>query len=187
MAVIAQPAGPGGRLYPHNDWEGDDFTPGAGGEYVTCVDTASGRAVAWATNGRKDYDGKVYRAAVSPPDPNGITLTQAQQAVLKVAKLPLLIPQGWTWAVAKGWLLAGRGLLIIGPYSAIPRNYRYQAFADFQHAIWWSHISPTSGAREWDPLNPETHAYGRWMPPAIVQAFFEAGGHTVAYVPLQTL
>jgi len=176
-----------GRKLPRNDWEGDDFTPGAGGEYVTCVDTSAGRAVSWATNGRKDYDGKVYRAAVHPHDYNGITLPQAAQAVKTVSGLGLLTPQGWTWSQAKACLLKGNGLLIIGPYSAIPRNYRYQAFADFSHALWFSHLSLASGIRGWDPLNPETHAYGRWMPPAIVASFFTAGGATCAYVPLQPL
>lgn len=176
-----------GRKLPLNDWEGDDAVPGAGGAYVSCVDTSCGRAVAWATNGRIDKDGKLYRAAVPGHDPNGITLEQAKVAVGAVAHLPLIIPQGWVWGNVSSWLMSGKGLVVIGPYSVIPRAYRYQLAAGFDHAMWFSHRSLTSGVREWDPLNPDIHAYGRWLPPAVVRAFFEAGGATVAYVPLQKL
>mgnify|MGYP003401691436 FL=1 len=87
-----------GRKLPHQDWEGNDFVPGSGGAYVTCTDTSAGRMVAYATNGRVVKDGRVYRAALRPPDPNGITLKQAQQAVRSVTGLRLIIPSDWRWA-----------------------------------------------------------------------------------------
>lgn len=178
-----------GRKLPRNDWEGDDFTPGANGSYVTCMDTAAGRMVAYATNGRIDKDGRVYRASISY-NPNGITLEQARTAVYHVAKLPLLIPN-WTWEkYALPHLRNYGGLMIAGMYDAFPRSYRYQLKADFAHEIWVSHYSSTSGCRVWDALNPDTNGYGRWMPASIVRKFAESlGGRflLVGYVPLQSL
>jgi hypothetical protein len=181
-----------GRKLPLNDWEGDDFTPGAGGAYVTCVDTSVGRAVAWATNGRITKDGQAYRAAVPGHDPNGISLPQAQIAVGGVAHLPLIIPSGWTWGTVSSWLMLGNGLVGIGRYDSLERAYRYQLAGAFQHAMWFSHRSVTSGIRTWDPLNPDIHAWGRWLPAAAIRAFLDSGadsnGHyQVAYVPLQHL
>ena len=183
-----------GRLLPRNDWEGDDFTPGAGGHYVTCQDTATGRMVAYATNGKVDRDGRVYRAAVHPHDPDGVTLGPMVGAVRTVARLPLTIPSGWRWAQALGHLKAGRGLIIDGWYAEVPRAYRYQQGADFAHAMWASHYSPTSGVRVWDPLNPDTTAYGRWIPPSVVRTFVESLSRRmgtadlyVGFVPLQPL
>ena len=134
--AIPQPLAFGRRL-PKNDWEGDDFTPGAGGKFVTCQDTAAGRDVAWATNGRIDKDGRVYRAAVPGRDPDGITLQQAQIAVKRIAFLNLIIPKGWVWSDVKAHLKAGRGLVADGWYGAVPRAFRYQAFADFAHDEFW--------------------------------------------------
>jgi hypothetical protein len=174
-----------GRKLPLNDWEGDDATPGAGGAYVTCVDTAVGRDVAWATNGRVLKDGKVYRAAVPGHDPNGISLPQAQVAVATVAHLKLVIPQGWSQTQVAPWLSKGKGLVIIGAYASIPRAYRYQLAADFDHAVFVTHYSPTSGMRLYDPLNPDIHAYGRWVPSAVIWGFLASRNYSVAYVPLQ--
>lgn len=178
------------RKLPRNDWEGDDFTPGAGGKFVTCVDTAVGRAVAWATNGRIDKDGKVYRRALIPPDPDFSNLEQHVQSVRAVAGLDLIIPQGWEWAKCTGRLSAGKGLVVIGRYDSLPREYRYQKNGDFLHAMWCAYRSAVSGIRTWDALNPDTTGYGRWYPPAIIRAFIESAPgefSMVAYVPLQPL
>jgi hypothetical protein len=182
-----------GRKLPLNDWEGDDFTPGAHGAFVTCQDTAAGRMVAYATNGRVDKDGRVYRAAI-PYDPDGITLQQADVAVHKVAKLDIVIPSDWRWSQVLTHLRNYKGLIVDGWYAEIPRAYRYQLGAAFAHAIFVSHYSPTSGMRVWDPLNPDTHAYGRWIPAPVVRAFAEelsrrnrTASLYVGYVPLQAL
>jgi hypothetical protein len=177
-----------GRKLPRNDFEGDDFTPGAGGHYVTCTDTAAGRMVAWATNGRIDKDGKVYRAAAPGVPSGGLTLPQVAVAVHRVADLMLVIPSDWHWPDVLAWLKKGGGLVIQGHYAAIPRAYRYQAFADFNHAMWASHYSPSSGVRDWDPLNPDTTAYGRWVPLSVIRDFTLSLGYvSVGYVPLQPL
>jgi hypothetical protein len=179
-----------GRRLPHQDWEGDSFTPN--GKYVTCTDTSAGRMVAYATNGRVVKDGRVYRAALRPPDPNGITLKQAQQAVRSVTGLRLIIPSAWDWPDVLAHLTAKRGLVIQGWYSGIPRQYRFQLAADFGHAMFASHYSPTAGIRVWDPLDPNTNHHGQWIPARHVRAFMEAlsrrEGVTslfAAYVPLQ--
>ena len=175
-----------GRKLPRNDFEGDDRTPGAGGEYVTCMDTAAGRMVAWATNGRIDKDGRVYRAVLN--DPDGITLDQAAVAIKRVADLDLVQPRGWDLRHVKTHLRYGRGLIIDGWYSAVPRAYRHQAFADFTHAMWVSHMSAATGnVRLWDPLNPDVHAYGRWVPGPVIWAFLETLHFTCGYVPLEAL
>lgn len=183
-----------GRKLPRNDWEGDDFTPGADGHYVTCTDTAVGRCVCWATNGRIDKDGKVYRAAVPGHDPDGINLQQARVAVRRVAGVELVIPAAWGDREARAHLLNGGGLVMQGWYAAMERAYRYQLAAAFGHACWASHLSRTSGIRWYDPLNPDIHAYGRWVPEKAIWPFVEAlsrregyAGLFVAYVPLQHL
>ena len=176
-----------GRKLPHGDWEGDDFTPGARGHYFTCQDTAVGRMVAFATNGKVDRDGRVYRAAVQPPDPNGVSFQQLQPAVRKVAGKELIITDRWTWPQVLAHLKSAKGIVIDGLYSAIPRPFRYQARADFGHAIWFCYYSPASGVRGWDPLNPDTTAYGRWYPLEVVKAFSQSWGNISAYVPLDPL
>jgi len=175
-----------GRKLPLNDWEGDDRTPGAGGHYVTCTDTAAGRMVAYVTNGRIVKDGKVYRAALPHPDADGITLAQAALAIYVVSGLTLYIPAGWDSAHVKTHLRAGRGLIVQGAYAAIPRQYRYQANAGFNHAMWVSHISGTS-VRVWDPLNPRIHEYGATMPLTVLLDFLATLHNSVAYVPLEAL
>lgn len=177
-----------GRKLPRNDWEGDDFTPGAGGRYVTCLDTSVGRMVAYATNGRTDFDGRVYRAAISPRDPDGITLVQANTALWRVANLGLVIPRGWVSKNVKTHLRYARGLIIAGKYSTIPRAYRYQPNADFNHSMFVSHRSEKTGNfRVWDPLNPDIHGYGRWIPETFIWRFIESLDYQIAYVPLQHL
>ena len=108
-----------GRRLPPNDFEGDDFTPGARGRYVTCLDTAVGRAVCFSTNGRTCKDGRMYRASIAY-DPDGITLSQAKNEVAMVAHLPFIIPV-WQRANVMTHLRYARGLVVTGDYSTIPR------------------------------------------------------------------
>lgn len=184
---MAQPTAFGRKL-PRNDWEGDDFTPGAGGAFVTCSDTSAGRMVAWATNGRIDKDGRIYRAAVRPRDVDGLTLAQVARAIDAVAGLHLVVKQPWPLANVKTHLRYGRGLIVNGYYGSLPRAYRHQAAADFNHSMWVSHLSRTTGnARLYDPLNPDTTAYGRWVPAQVIWNFLASLDNTCAYVPLQPL
>lgn len=176
-----------GRKLPRNDWEGDDFTPGADGAFVTCVDTAVGRMVAWATNGRIDKDGVVFRRAVVPADPNGITLRQAVKAVSIVARTTLHLPTSWDWAKVTNHLTFGGGLIIVGRYDVLPRAYRYQESANFLHAMFVSHRSRSSGMRVWDPLNRDTTRWGRWMTATIIHEYLKSADYYVGYVPLQPL
>ena len=183
-----------GRRLPHQDFEGDDATPGAGGAYVTCTDTAAGRMVAYATNGRVNRDGRVYRAAIHPHDPDGVTLPQAAQACMTVTGLPLVIPPHWRWAELLAHLRARKGAVVQGWYSKIPREYRLQARADFGHALFISHYSPTAGMRVWDALDANTTHHGSWVPARDIRASMEElarinGAHSlyVGYVPLQPL
>jgi hypothetical protein len=185
-----------GRRLPPQDWEGDDYTPGAGGAYVTCTDTATGRMISFATNGRREIDGRRIRAAVRPPDPNGITLPQAKQATKSLTGLDLVIPGDWHWAEVLNHLRARRGLVVQGWYSMIPRQYRFQLGADFGHAMWLSHFSPTAGNmfRNWDPLDPNLAHHGSWIPASAIRASMEElsrrNGTThlyCAYIPLQPL
>ena len=175
------------RKLPRQDWEGDDFTPGAGGHYVTCMDTSVGRDVAYATNGKVDKDGRVYRASIAY-DPDGITLQQARSAVDAVAHRSFIIPVAWHDADVVRHLNKGMGLVITGAYDTIPREYRYQPKADFAHAMFASHRSMGSGnVRVWDALNPNTNAYGRWYPLPVILAFIRSLGYAVGYVPLDIL
>lgn len=185
-----------GRRLPHQDFEGDDFTPGSGGKWVTCTDTATGRMVAYATNGRINRDGRVYRSAIHPHDPDGVTLPQAKQAVRTVTGLDLIIPPAWDWSEVFAHLRARKGLVVQGWYSGIPRDWRFQARADFGHAMWISHYSTTSGMRVWDPLDPNTTHHGQWIPAKHIRASMEelarinkvGIGHLYCgYVPLQPL
>jgi hypothetical protein len=182
-----------GRLLPLNDWEGDDFTPGAGGKWVTCMDTAWGRAVAFSTNGRIDKDGRWYRTYVNPPDPDGLTMLQGARAVAHATGLVPVVPMGWNAAKVGTQLRYARGLVIAGLYSTIPRAYRHQLRADFNHAMFVSHSAGVRAPgslvghfmRLYDPLNPDTHAYGRVVPMEILWPFLESLDYTVGYVPLQ--
>lgn len=189
-----------GRKLPHGDWEGDDFTPGAGGRYVTCTDTSAGRALAWATNGRKDLDGRQIRAAVRPRDSDGINLHQAKQAIESLTNTTLVIPEHWSWTEVSIHLRHRPyvGLVAQGWYGEIPRKYRFQQRADFGHAMWFSHYSATSNksVRVWDALDPNTDHHGQWVPVTYVRAFMEelarregVGPNRLfcGYIPLQRL
>ncbi len=115
-------------------------------------------------------------------------MQQLALAILRVASLPFITPDGWTPRDALNHLTKGLGLVTQGWYGSIPRAYRYQPNADFGHAIWASHYSPSSGVRIWDALNPDTTAYGRWVPWVIYKAFLVSlGDIRVGYVPLQHL
>jgi hypothetical protein len=177
------------RIQPLNDWEGDDFVPGAGGHFVTCMDTATGRAAAWATNGRFDVDGRQLRMHVRPYDSNGISFEQAAKALHSMNPyLELIHPEGWDRAKVTAWLRAGKGLIVTGMYSTIPRAYRHQNFADFGHAMFVTHCNRQADAmRLYDPLNPDTHARGRHVPMSILWPFLVSRGYQVGYVPLHPL
>src|ERR1035437_4032809 len=172
-----------GRKIPRNDWEGDDFTPGAGGKFVTCGDTAAGRMVAWATNGRIDKDGRIYRASI-PRDVDGVTLVQLRAEVLAVAHLQLTIPS--TGVMNKTsvttHLRNGSGLIVNGLYSTIPRAYRYQLAAAFDHSMFVAFMDAAGMVRLHDPLNPDTNAYGRVVPASILWPFLASLHYAVAYV-----
>lgn len=168
-----------GRLYPRADWEGDDFTPGAGGAFVSCQDTACGRLLAWATNGKVDLDGKVIRARIA--DSGGVTLTQVADAV-KALTGRKLNHGNKTLAQIDALLLNGHGLVVDGAYGQIERAYRFQANADFNHAIFIPVLSAASGYRVYDPLNPDTHAYGRWIPRKAMTGFITSLGGLVGWM-----
>lgn len=183
-----------GRKLPHNDFEGDDFTPGAGGRWVTCRDTSIGRAVAFATNGRVDRDGRVYRAALAHSDPDGITAGQAATAVYAVARLRLFRPPRFSRRKVETHLYAARGLVVDGWYDALPPAVRRQVGdAHFTHSMFTSHISRATGNwRVWDALDRNLDGYGRWIPGAAMWDFLESlaitpGFYRVSYVPLQPL
>jgi len=183
-----------GRRLPHQDFEGDDRTPGAGGKWVTCTDTAAGRALCYSTNGRTNLDGRTIRAAVHPHDAGGLDLPQAKQAIESLTTTTIILPQHWDWPELLGHLRAKRGAIIQGWYASIPRDYRHQAKAAFGHAVWVSHYSPTSGMRVWDPLDANQTHHGQWVPPRYVRAFAEDWAHRqgtthlhVGYIPLQHL
>ena len=173
-----------GRNLPLNDWEGDDNIPGSGGSYVTCMDTATGRMLAYATNGRITRDGKVIRSYVKPADPNGINFDQAAQAVKSMCGRDLVHYSGWLHPSA--WIRQASGLIMIGVYNTIPRNYRWQASADFNHAMFVAY-SDGVNALLYDPLDPQTHNYGRMVPVSILWPFMESLGWTGGYIPLEHL
>ena len=174
-----------GRKLPFLDFEGDDHTPGAGGSFVTCGDSCLNVAAAWATNGRSVRDGSVYRA--SDPAPAGVTYDHLAIELKRVAHLNLVQPTGWTWGNCSWHLTHGNGLIFMGKYSLIPASLRFQAAADFMHFMWAPYYSTTSGIRLYDPLNPNTRAFGKWVPAATVRAFIESGNMYVAYVANQPL
>jgi GNAT superfamily N-acetyltransferase len=183
-----------GRRLPHQDWEGDDFTPGAGGAFVTCTDTAAGRALAYASNGRQVLDGRTIRAAVHPHDPDGINLPQAKRAIEALTTTTIILPQTWHWAELLAHLRARKAAIIQLWYASIPRTYREQASASFGHAVWVSHDSVTSGCRTWDALDANETHHGQWIPARYIRAAAEEwsrrNGAThlyVGYIPLQHL
>lgn len=181
-----------GRPLPRQDWEGDDFTPGAGGHYVTCQDTTGGRILSFATGGLVDLDGKTIRAAVVPHDSSGISLSQLRDAIHKLSGRNLITPV-WTPAQARAWLRAGNALDVNGMYFTVPRNYRFQKRADFAHAIAFVGSFLRAGVEmtyEYDPLDPQTHNYGRPVPMADVFMPFAASlawTERFGYIPLEPI
>jgi hypothetical protein len=183
-----------GRKLPHQDWEGDDFTPGAGGKYVTCTDTSTGRCLYYASNGRINLDGRQIRAAVHPHDPNGITLIQAKKAVEALTNTTLIVPSNWDWFDFLTHARLKKGAVIQVWYSKIPRDYRFQLAANFGHAMFISHYSPTAGFRTWDALDANKTHHGSWVPARYIRASMEELSRRmgvtslyVGYVPLQPL
>jgi len=181
-----------GRKLPHNDFEGDDWASGA--NWKTCTDSATGRCLCYASNGMINLDGKQIRAAVHPHDADGLTLPQAKRAVEALTNTTLVIPPHWQWPELLAHLRARKGAVVQGWYSGIPREYRFQARADFGHALFISHYSPTAGMRVWDALDANTAHHGSWIPATHIRAFMEElsrrNGTTalyVGYVPLQPL
>jgi hypothetical protein len=188
-----------GRRLPHIDYEGDDATPGAGGRSVTCTDSAAGRAVYWASNGRVQLDGRQIRAAVHPHDPDGINLRQAKQAVESLTSMTIVIPSHWGWTEVALHLKTKPyvGLIAQGWYAEIPARLRYQdGPGEFGHAVWLSHWSLTSGIRTWDALDRNEAHHGQWIAPKHIRAFMEGLARRergsidrlyCGYVPLQHL
>jgi hypothetical protein len=183
-----------GRKLPHGDFEGDDWASGA--NWKTCTDSATGRMLAYATNGRVNLDGKQIRASVHPHDSDGITLPQAKQAVETLTSMTLVIPPHWQWSELLAHLKARKGAVVQLWYSGISRPYRFQARADFGHAVFISHYSPTAGSsmRVWDALDANTTHHGQWVPARDIRAAMEElsrrNGTTalyVGFVPLQPL
>ena len=182
------------RRLPHQDFEGDDRTPGANGDWVTCTDTAAGRALCYASNGRQNLDGRTIRAAVHPHDVNGINLSQAKRAIEALTTTTIVLPQTWDWADLLAHLRARKGAILQIWYGSIPRMYRFQADGTFGHAVWVSHDSLTSGCRTWDPLDANTSHHGQWIPAKWIRAATEEWAHRagaahllVGFVPLQPL
>jgi hypothetical protein len=172
-----------GRKLPRNDWEGDGLA-----KWKTCMDHSAGRMVCWATNGRIDKDGAVYRDSIHPHELGGVNLEYAAREIHAVAGLDLVIKRNWPLASIKTHLRNGRGLIITGRYSEIPREYRHQAAADFAHAMWVSHMSAATGnIRLWDALNPAVKEYGRWIPQRYIWDFMSSLNNDCGYVPLQPL
>ena len=190
----------GGRKAPHGDWEGDDRTPGAGGKWVTCTDSSTGRALSWASNGRLEYDGRAIRAAVHPHDTGGINLRQAKQAVESLTNTTLVIPEHWSWTEVSIHLRHRPyvGLVAQLWYAEIPRKYRLQLAADFGHAVFMTHYSATSNrsVRVWDALDANEDRHGSWVPVTYIRAAMEelarregVGPNRLfcGYIPLQHL
>jgi hypothetical protein len=176
-----------GRTLPFNDWEGDDVIAGPGWE--TCMDTSVGRAACWATNGRVCFDGRQIRKAVIPPDPDGISFDQADKALHRLNEhLHVEHPHDWTQRKVTAWLRAGKGLIVTGIYSDIPRAYRHQRNGDFAHAMFVTHINNAGTLmRLYDPLNPDVHERGRQVPVSILWPFLDGRNWQCGYVPLHPI
>lgn len=176
-----------GRKLPLTDWEGDDFIPGSGDKYVSCMDTAAGRMAAWATNLRINVDGKQIRAKISPKDPNGVDINQAAQGLHTLTGLTL-VRVNFTLAQRLAWLRKGNGLVVPGYYGAVPRAYRFQAACNFNHTMFIAFINRSNMVRKYDPLDPNTHSYGEVCPLSAIQPFINSLPRwQVGYVPLQHL
>lgn len=176
-----------GRLLPPNDFEGDDSTPGAHGAYVTCQDTSAGRMLYYATNGQIDLDGQAIRHAIRPQDSDGVSLGQVSVAIQSITRPPRVLK--WSTqslADIRVWLKAGLGLVVDGYYGAIPRGYREQARADFNHALWISHYDPPN-YRVWDPLNRDLGGFGKWIPGTAIEPFIRSLSGLTGWITLEAL
>jgi hypothetical protein len=176
-----------GRLLPPQDWEGDDVTPGAGGAYVTCQDTAAGRMLYYSSNGACDLDGKTIRAAIRPPQSDGVSLPQVAGAIASLTSPSRILQSGQRNLVdIRGWLSAGLGLVIDGYYGAIPAPYRHQAFAGFNHALWISNYEPPN-YRVWDPLNRDLSSFGEWIPSSAIDPFIRSLSGLCGWITLEPI
>jgi hypothetical protein len=176
-----------GRLLPPNDWEGDDFTPGAHGAYVTCQDTSAGRMTYYATNGDVDLDGQAIRARISPRDSDGVSLGQVSTAIQEITDGRAVL----RWASQplddiRNWLSAGLGLVVDGYYGAIPRAWRHQNRADFGHAIFIPYFEPPT-FRVYDPLNRDLAGFGEDIPASAIEPFIRSFSGLVGWIPLEPL
>lgn len=182
---MTQPTYDDGRPIPPNDWEGDDLTPGAFGSYVTCQDTAAGRALYYATWGEVDIDGRAIRAAIAPPDSDGVSFGQVALAVARLSGRQMV----WSTRTvpdARAWLASGLGLCVDGYYGAIPAAYREQARADFNHAVFVPYYDPHRRAyRVLDPLNPDLSGYGRDVPADAFEPFVRSLSGLTAWIALE--
>lgn len=176
-----------GRLLPPQDFEGDDFTPGAGGAWVTCQDSAAGRMLYYATNGTVDLDGKAIRAAIQPPDSNGVSFGQVAVAIANLTN-PTRFLQWSTLALpdVRSRLQAGLGLAIDGYYGAIPAAWRHQQNANFNHAMWISNFVPPN-YRVWDPLNKNLSSYGEWIPATAIEPFIRSLSGLCGWFTLESI
>lgn len=176
-----------GRLLPPQDWEGDDATPGAHGAYVTCQDTAAGRMLYYATNGDVDLDGQAIRAAIRPKDSDGVSLAQVSVAIQSLTS-PVRILKWSTQTLndMRSWLDAGLGLVVDGYYGAIPRAYREQDRADFNHAVFIAYREGPN-YRVWDPLNKDLASYGRMIPAYAIEPFMRSLSGLSGWITLEPL
>jgi len=176
-----------GRLLPPQDWEGDDATPGAHGAYVTCQDTAAGRMLYYATNGDVDLDGQAIRAAIVPRDSDGVSLAQVSVAIQSITN-PMRVLRWTTQTLAeiRNWLAAGLGLVVDGYYGAIPRLWRHQVRADFNHALFISHYAAPN-YRVWDPLNKDLASYGEDVPATAIEPFIRSLSGLSGWINLEPL
>lgn len=176
-----------GRELPPNDWEGDDFTPGAGGAYVTCQDTAAGRALYWATGGLYDYDGHTIRANIRPADSDGVSLAQVGGAVARITQPPRLLDWGLkSLQSMQSWLDAGLGLVVDGYYGAIPVAYREQRHATFNHAIFIPYRKGNAYL-VYDPLNGDLGGFGKSVPDWAIEPFMRSLSGLCGWFPLEPL
>jgi hypothetical protein len=184
--MTIQPTAFGGRKIPYIDWEGDDHR--SGDQFVTCGDSSLAMAAAWASNGRIKFDGSVFRA--SDPAPAGVEYSHLATELTNVSKgaLQLVVPKGWTWGNCSFNSVNGTGLIVMGPYSALPAPYREQIITvDFWHYMFICYRSLASGMRLLDPLNKAVTTNGKWVPAAALRSFIEAGGVQVAYIKNQPI
>jgi hypothetical protein len=141
----------------------------------------------WATNGDVDLDGQAIRAAIRPRDSDGVSFGQVSVAIQSLTNGRCVLK--WSTqslADIRSWLDVGLGYVIDGYYGAIPRGYREQVRADFNHAVW---ISNRDGGqyRVWDPLNKNLDSYGRWLPAYAIEPFIRSLSGLSAWITLEPI